>query len=87
MSDNEQNDAAGDVDPEIAEEERIREESQQIWQCFMQFDVDQQGVISTSELKQALEFLNERVTEPQVFRMIADADPNNTGQLSFYQFK
>ena len=44
-------------------------------------------MISTSELKQALEFLNERVTEPQVFRMIADADPNNTGQLSFYQFK
>jgi len=87
MSDNEQNDAAGDVDPQIAEEERLREESQQIWQCFMQFDVDQQGVISTSELKQALEFLNERVTEPQVFRMIADADPNNTGQLSFYQFK
>ena len=35
MSDNEQNEAAGDVDPEIAEEERLREESQQIWQCFM----------------------------------------------------
>jgi len=27
------------------------------------------------------------VTDQQVFRMIADVDPNNTGNLTFYQFK
>ena len=87
MSDNERDDAAADQDPEIEAEEKEREERQQIWQCFMQFDVDQQGVLKTSELKQALEALNERVNEQQVFRMIAEADPNNTGELTFYQFK
>ena len=87
MSDNERDDAAADQDPEIEAEEAEREERQQIWQCFMQFDVDQQGVLKTSELKQALEALNERVNEQQVFRMIAEADPNNTGELTFYQFK
>ena len=45
----------------------------------MQYDYEQQGVMSTSDLKQALEHLGERVSDTQVFRMIADSDPNNTG--------
>lgn len=53
----------------------------------MQFDHEQQGTISTADLKQALEELKERVSDTAVFRMIADADPNNTGQLTFSQFK
>ena len=44
-------------------------------------------MISTSELKSALDQLGEGVNENQVFRMIAEADPENTGQLSFYQFR
>ena len=35
----------------------------------------------------ALDQLGEGVNENQVFRMIAEADPENTGQLSFYQFR
>ena len=68
---------------EAAEEE----ERAQIWQCFGQYDYDQQGFISTSDLKSALEHLGERVKESQVFKMISEYDPNNTGQLTFYQFK
>ena len=63
------------------------EERAQIWQCFGQYDYDQQGFISTSDLKSALEHLGERVKESQVFKMISEYDPNNTGQLTFYQFK
>lgn len=43
--------------------------------------------MQTEDLKQALEHLGERVSDTQVFRMIADVDPNNTGGLSFYAFK
>ena len=43
--------------------------------------------MQTEDLKQALEHLGERVSETEVFRMIADVDPNNTGGLSFYAFK
>lgn len=43
--------------------------------------------MQTEDLKQALEHLGERVSDTQVFRMIADVDPNNTGGLSFYDFK
>jgi len=38
-------------------------------------------------LKSALEHLGERVKESQVFKMISEYDPNNTGQLTFSQFK
>ena len=56
-------------------EQAAAEERNQIWQCFMQFDHEQEGVISTQDLKQALEHLNERVTDTQVFRMISQVDP------------
>ena len=78
MSDSDNEAAAAN---QMEEEEREREERNQIWACFMQYDVDQQGVMSTSDLKSALESLGERVSDTQVFRMIADADPNNLGQI------
>ena len=43
--------------------------------------------MQTEDLKQALEQLGERVSDTQVFRMISDVDPNNTGSMSFYAFK
>ena len=43
--------------------------------------------MSTSDLKSALESLGERVSDTQVFRMIADADPNNYGTITFATFR
>ena len=51
MSDNEQNEPTAVEDAEWQEEVREREESNQIWQCFMEYDIEQQGVIRTNELK------------------------------------
>ena len=48
---------------EEEKEEAEREESNQIWQCFMQFDSDQQGMMFTTDLKQALEALGEKVSD------------------------
>lgn len=75
---------------EMTEEEREeaqREENNQIWQCFMQYDHEQQGVMQTNDLKQALLHLGEKVSDTQVFRMISDVDPNNTGVINFFAFK
>ena len=72
---------------EEEKEDAEREERNNIWQCFMQFDHDQQGTMATQDLKQALETMGERVSDTQVFRMISDADPNNSGVLTFNQFK
>jgi Ca2+-binding EF-hand superfamily protein len=79
-----------EVEQVLTTEEREQQEAEernQIWQCFMQFDHEQEGVISTQDLKQALEHLNERVTDTQVFRMISQVDPTNAGVINFHQFK
>ena len=86
MSDNEEQEQQQEVN-EFEEEEAEAEENNQIWQCFMQFDHEQQGAMGTCDLKQALEHLGERVSDDSVFRMISEVDPNNSGGLSFYQFK
>lgn len=53
----------------------------------MQFDADKTGKINTNDLKQALEALNEKVSDPQVFRIISEVDPENSGGITFDQFK
>ena len=83
-SDEEQNQPAAQTSFEVEEAER--EERNQIWQCFMQYDPDQQGSLRTSDLKQALESLGEKVTETHVFRLISESDPENVGSLTFDQF-
>ena len=51
MSDSEQEQVELQEDEK---EELEREERNQIWQCFMQFDREQQGFMHTADLKQAL---------------------------------
>ena len=82
MSDSDNNEPTNQME----EEEREREERNQIWACFMKYDVGQQGVMLTSDLKSALESLDERVSDTAVFRMISDADPNNLGTIQFSNF-
>jgi len=53
----------------------------------MQYDTEQQGLMLTNDLKQALEQLGEKVSDSDVFRMIADVDPENSGSLNFFCFK
>jgi len=86
MSDSE-NEQRGEPEDRFQQEENEREERNQIWQCFMQFDHEQQGSMHTQDLKQALEHLGEKVTDTQVFRMISATDPENSGVLLFNQFK
>ena len=41
----------------------------------------------TSDLKSALEWLGETCSDDEVYLMIANADPQNTGSIQFSQFK
>ena len=62
MSDSE-NEAAKQELNEEDEEARKRDELAEIWNCFMQYDYEQQGFMATSDLKPALENLGERVSD------------------------
>ena len=82
MSDN------GDANQVVkSDEDREREEEDELWQAFMQFDTDQLGKINTSDLKAAMELLGEKVTPFRTVHMISTVDPENNGTLAFAQFK
>ena len=67
---------------EIEDDQEVdRAQEDKVWDAFMAFDYDRMGHMETSDLKNALEHLGEKVTEDAVFLMIANADPANTGQL------
>jgi Ca2+-binding EF-hand superfamily protein len=53
----------------------------------MAFDYEKMGYMATSDLKNALEHLGEKVDEQETFLMIATADPENTGTIQYNQFK
>ena len=71
----------------MEKEEQEREEHDQIWQCFTQFDQDHSDTIATYDLKEALETFGERLSDIQLFGIISEADPNNSGVVHFNQFK
>ena len=53
------------------------------WEAFMAFDHEHMGYMATADLKNALEYLGETVTDDETFLMIANIDPENTGSIQY----
>merc|ERR1719150_69279 len=58
----------------------------QVVEAFQVFDRDGKGTISVEELKSHMANLGERLNEDEVNSMIADADPNSTGEVDYAAF-
>ena len=65
-------------------DDQARRDSDIIWEAFMAYDFNSSGQISCSDLKKALERAGEPVTDDRTYWMIAMADPENTGLLTFF---
>ena len=81
MSEKEYDDDAGDADALTKEEEA------KCWEAFSAFDKDSSGYIDANELRIVLEMMGQKTTEEEIFRMIAEADAENTGKITYTQFK
>lgn len=68
-------------------EDKARKENDLIWEAFLEYDYDREGMISVNDLKKALEHAGERLTDDTCYRMISMADPENKGYIAFAQFK
>ena len=75
----------GDSDEE--QEGLTKEEEAKCWEAFSAFDKDSSGYIDANELRIVLEMMGQKTTEEEIFRMIAEADAENTGEISYAQFK
>ena len=84
MSDNEQDD---NNDEQQQEEGLTREEKQKCLEAFSAFDKDSSGYIDANELRIVLEMMGQKTTEEEIFRMIAEADAENTGRITYEQFE
>ena len=63
------------------------EEERKCQEAFSAFDKDNSGNIDAAELRIVLEMMGQKVTEEEIYTMIAEASPENTGQISLEQFK
>ena len=64
-----------------------KEEEAKCWEAFSAFYKDSSGKIDANELRIVLEMMGQKTTEEEIFRMIAEADAENTGEISYAQFK
>jgi len=55
--------------------------------AFKVFDTDGSGMITRDELREKLTTLGEKLTEDEVSELLAEADSDNNGSISFEEFK
>jgi len=60
-----------------------KEEESKCWEAFSAFDKDSSGYIDANELRIVLEMMGQKTTEEEIFRMIAEADAENTGRITY----
>ena len=56
-------------------------------EAFAVFDVDKDGYITKSELRQVMNRLGESLTDEQLDAMIREADPDGDGKIDIKDFR
>ena len=64
-----------------------KDEERKCQEAFSAFDKDNSGCIDAAELRIVLEMMGQKTSEEEIYRMIAEASPENTGQITLDQFK
>ena len=81
-----------DSDNDGKEEQRdqkeiVKEIEDKIWEAFMAFDKEGTGFVESSDVKFVLEMIGTKLSEEEMWKMIADIDPDNIGQIAYSSFK
>mgnify|MGYP000914032149 FL=1 len=84
MSDSEGEDSKTPAkdDAEIA-----KEIEEKCWEAFLAFDKEGSGQVASSEVKYVLEMMGLKMSESEMFKMISEIDPDNTGLILYSEFK
>ena len=56
-----------------------QDEERKCDEAFSAFDKDNSGFIDAQELRIVLEMMGQKTTDEEIYRMIAEASPDNTG--------
>ena len=85
MSDSEND--AGSEGPQINEEDLIKELEDKCQEAFNTFDRNDRGEIESSDAKEVLRIMGVEMEEDDIFRLLSDIDPENSGIISYADFK
>ena len=78
-------DSDGDGDEPKRDQAEVREEiKQKLLESFQAFDSEGTGHIASTEVKQVLEMMGIKMEDKEIFKIIADIDPGNSGNISFF---
>ena len=78
-------DSEGDGDEPKRDINEVREEvKQKLLESFQAFDTEGTGSILSTEVKQVIEMMGIKMEDKEIFKVIADIDPSNSGSISFF---
>ena len=69
------------------DDELAKEIEEKCWDAFLAFDKEGSGQITSGEVKYVLEMMGLKITEVEMFKMISEIDPDNTGVILYSEFK
>ncbi|ODQ64286.1 calmodulin [Nadsonia fulvescens var. elongata DSM 6958] len=70
----------------MARKMKDTDSEEEIREAFKVFDRDNNGFISTQELRHVMTSIGEKLTEEEVSEMLREADRNNTGSVDYNEF-
>ena len=73
--------------PVKTELELSKEIEEKCWEAFMAFDKEGSGQINSGEVKFVLEMMGLKFSESEMFKMISEIDPENSGIIPYSDFK
>mgnify|MGYP006117068753 FL=1 len=78
----------GDKEPQMTEIEIKKMIEDKCYKAFIDFDREGNGgQINSDQVGQVLEQMEIKMSEQEMYKLIAEIDPENTGSINFSQFK
>ena len=77
----------GDKEPPMSEEDIAKQVEEKCWNAFKEFDKEGSGQIASDEVKLVIEKMGVKMGEDEIFKMISDVDPDNTGKILYSDMK
>ena len=85
MSDSESD---GEKEPQMSEVEIKKMIEDKCYKAFIDFDREGNGgQVNSDQVGQVLEQMEIKMSEQEMYKLIAEIDPENTGSINFSQFK
>ena len=81
-AENEEGQEEEEDDAGLTDQEKAR-----CFRAFKAFDKDGNGFLEAKELRIVLRTLGQQTTEDEIYRMLAFADPEETGKMTYRQFE